>query len=171
MWLLKALGILVLALVCAIAVMFIMGSRLPSEHTASASADIAAPQARVWHLIEDVGKQPSWRTGLVGVKAVSAVNGHQCWTEVQKHMSMPLCEVVVEPPSTRVVSIADSTLPFGGTWTYQLQPIGTGATRLIITEDGTTDPALFRFIGHYIYHEDTMIKQYESDVLKATTKP
>jgi hypothetical protein len=169
--LLKALGILLLVIVCAVTVMFIMGARLPIEHRASVSATIAAPQAKVWQLMEDVHDQSTWRTGLVRVERVSTINGRQCWTEVQKQMSMPLCEVVVEPPSMRVVTIASSTLPFGGTWTYELQDGGANSTHLVITENGTTNPALFRFIGHYIYHEDTMIKQYEADLQKAVTKP
>jgi len=169
--LLKALGILLLVIVCAVGVMFIMGARLPVEHVASASTTVAAPQTRVWQLIEDVDKQPAWRSGLLRVERVSAVNGRRCWTEVQKHMNMPLCEVIVEPPSTRVVTIDSATLPFGGTWTYELQPSDASSTHLVITENGTTNPALFRFIGHYIYHEDTMIKQYEADLQKAAAKP
>lgn len=169
--LVKAFGILALVVVCAVVVMFIMGARLPVEHLASVSTTIAAPQAQVWQLIEDINKQPTWRTGLVRVERVSAINGRQCWTEVQKHMSMPLCEVVVQPPAMRVVLIASTTLPFGGTWTYQLQARDANSTQLVITENGETDPAFFRFIGHYIYHEDTMIKQYEADVQKAVAKP
>jgi hypothetical protein len=170
MRILKAFGILLLVVACAIGFMLVMGSRLPLAHTASAVAEISAPQARIWQLIEDLNAQPSWRTGLLSVEAVSTSSGHTCWTEVQKHMRMPLCEELTAAPSTRIVRIADATLPFGGTWTYQLQSIDANNTRLIITENGTTGPALYRFIGHYIYHEDTMLKQYEADVQKAVTK-
>jgi hypothetical protein len=82
-------------------------------------------------------------------------------------MRMPLCEELSVPPSTRIVRITDPKLPFGGTWTYQLEPSGPNASRLTITENGTTGPALWRFLGHYLFHEDTMIRQYESDVQKA----
>jgi hypothetical protein len=169
--LVKAFGILVLVVLCAVVVIFIMGARLPVEHLASVSSTIAAPQAQVWQLIEDVNKQPTWRTGLVRIEHVSTINGRQCWTEVQNHMSMPLCEVAVQPPAMRVVTIASASLPFGGTWTYELQAIDANSTHLVITENGVTNPAFFRFIGHYIYHEDTMIKQYESDVQKAVARP
>jgi hypothetical protein len=167
MRLLKALGIFLLVIVCAVGVMFAMGAMLPREHVASASVAVPVPQTRVWQLIEDVDKQPSWRTGLLSVEPMASQDGHRCWNEIQKHMRMPMCEEVTVAPSTRVVRIADPSLPFGGTWTYELQPIGAGATRLEITENGTTEPALYRFIDHYIYHEDTMIKQYEDDVQKA----
>jgi hypothetical protein len=164
---LRILGIFLVVVASAIVFMLVMGSRLPHEHTASASAEISAPRARVWQLIEDVNTQPTWRTGLLSIAATPTVNGHACWTEVQKHLRMPLCEELTAAPSTRIVRIADPTLPFGGTWTYQLQSIDANTTRLIITENGTTGPALYRFIGHYIYHEDTMVKQYEADVQKA----
>ena len=170
MRILKTLGILLLLIVVAIGIMFVMGSRLPLAHTASASIDIAAPQARVWQLMEDLNAQPSWRTGLISVEPLAPENGHTCWTEVQKHMRMPLCEDLTAPQSTRIVRIADPTLPFGGGWTYQLQPAGANATHLLITENGTTGPALFRFIGHYIYGEDTSVRQYEADLQKAATK-
>jgi len=167
---LKVLGTLFVLIVCAVGVMLVMGSMLPHVHTASASVEIAAPQARVWQLLEDIHTQPTWRTGLLAVELTAPENGHPCWTEVQKHMRMPLCEDVASPPSTRIVRIADPSLPFGGDWVYQLQPIDANAMRLTITENGTTGPALFRFIGHYIYGEDASIKQFEADVQKAVTK-
>jgi hypothetical protein len=167
MRLIKLLLLFIVVVAGFVLVAMVMGANLPHEHTAAASAEIAAPQAQIWQLLEDVNKQPTWRTGLLAIEPMQPQNGHICWTEVQKHMRMPLCEDITTAQSTRVVRIADPSLPFGGTWTYELQPIGANATRLTITEKGTTGPALFRFIGHYIYHEDTMIKQYEADVQKA----
>ena len=53
-------------------------------------------------------------------------------------------------------------------WTYQLEPAGaatgTGATRVTITEQGTTGPAIWRFFGHYLYGEDRSILQYLEDL-------
>ena len=83
---------------------------------------------------------------------------------------MPLCEDLAAPPATRIVRIADPSLPFGGDWVYQLQPIDANSTRLTITENGTTGPAFYRFVGHYILHEDASIKQFEADLQKAVTK-
>ena len=39
-----------------------------------------------------------------------------------------------------------------------------------ITENGFTNGWLFRFVGHYIFHEDTQIKKYESDLQKSIGK-
>jgi hypothetical protein len=169
---LKVLGAVVVLVACAIGIVFVMGARLPVNHVATSSIIVNAPQAAVWQMIEDIEKQPAWRTGLVAVEAMPPQNGHRCWTEVQKHMRMPLCEDASTPPAARVVRIADPSLPFGGTWTYdlvELDVVGapTKMTKLQITENGTTGPALYRFIGHYIIGEDAMIKEYESDVQKA----
>jgi len=167
---LRVLGIFLLLIVCAVGVMLFMGSRLPHAHIASATADVAAPQARVWQLINDNSTQASWRTGLLSVEVAAPQNGHPCWTEVQEHMRMPLCEELAAPPATRIVRIADPSLPFGGDWVYHLQPIDANSTRLTITENGTTGPAFYRFVGHYILHEDASIKQFEADLQKAVTK-
>jgi hypothetical protein len=167
---LKVLGIFLLLVVCAVGVMLVMGAMLPHAHIASATVDVAAPQARVWQLIEDNSRQPSWRTGLLSVETAAPQNGHPCWTEVQKQMRMLLCEDLAAPPSTRIVRIADPSLPFGGDWVYQLQPVDANSTRLTITENGTVGPAFYRFVGHYILHDDASIKQFEADLQKAVTK-
>jgi hypothetical protein len=39
-----------------------------------------------------------------------------------------------------------------------------------ITERGTTGPAMWRFVGHYVMGEDGSIKQYLSDLKRAATQ-
>lgn len=166
MRILRAFGVLLLVLAAIIVTAVIMGSSLPHEHVATASVVIAAPQDRVWAIIEDIDAQPKWRAGLKAVEALPPQDGHRCWNEIQSGGHMPLCEVSAAPPSSRVIRIADPNLPYGGTWTYDLQPIDAQSSRLTITENGTTGPALWRFIGHYIMHEDYSIKHYEADLQK-----
>jgi hypothetical protein len=171
MKILRVVGIVFIVLAVAFLIIFILGAMQPRAHTATVAATIDAPQIVVWQRIEDVAEQPSWRTGLTAVQPLPSQNGHTCWMEIQSHGKMPLCEIVAAAPATRIVAIADTKLPFGGTWTYELTPIDANHTRLSITENGTTGPALWRFAGHYIYHEDTTIKQYESDLQKSVGKP
>ena len=78
--------------------------------------------------------------------------------------------MLVSAPTTRVVRIADPNLSYGGIWTYELAPIDANSTRLTITENGFTNTWLFRFVGHYIFHEDSHIKQYEADLQKSIGK-
>ena len=51
---------------------------------------------------------------------------------------------------------ADPKLPFGGTWTYEVQPDVTGSA-VTITEDGEVYNPIFRFVSKFIMgHKATM---------------
>ena len=171
MRLLKLSGYLFLLLLAATAVVLGLGSRIAQQHTATASGIVAASQDRVWSLISDVSAQPRWRTGLKSVERLPAAPGGPCWRELQSAMAMPLCVTRADPPNTRIVEIADPKLPFGGSWTYTLKPVGLASTEVTIREDGVTRPALWRFVGHYILGEDTQVKQYLTDLQRAAPGP
>lgn len=166
----KGVGVLLLLLAVVFLVVYIMGSRLPNAHTVSVSVVIDAPQQHVWDMIENVGAQPAWRAGLKSVQMLPPQKGQTCWLETNSMGKMPLCEVLAAPTTLRVVRIADPDLSYGGIWTYQLEPAGAEQTRLTITENGTTGPAIWRFVGHYFFHEDTQIKKYESSLQAAVAK-
>lgn len=170
MRILRIIGIVAAVIAALVIVVFIMGALVPEQHTVTATVDIPAPQSVVWARIEDVNQQPTWRTGLKAVQPLPPRDGHTCWLEIQSMGKMPLCESLAAAPSTRIVYIADPKLPFGGEWTYQLEPEGANITRLTITENGTVGPWFFRFVDHYFIHEDSQIKQYEADLLKSVGK-
>lgn len=167
---LRILAVVLLVVAFLITTMLVLGGLLPRAHTVTADIVVPSPQAVVWQRIADVASQPTWRTGLSAVQPLAPQDGHPCWLEIQKYGKMPLCEKLAAPPSTRVVAIADPKLPFGGLWTYQLTPLDANSTRLSITENGTVGPWLWRFMDHYLYHEDTSIKQYEADLVKSVGK-
>ncbi len=164
MRLLRVSGYVFVVLLLATAIVIFMGSRLPVAHTATVSGIVPGSQERVWGLITDVERQPGWRSGLKAVEMLPAGAEGPCWTEVQTGMKMPLCVTSSEAPRRRVVRIADPKLPFGGDWTYELEGAGAAATKVTITERGTTGPAMWRFAGHYLMHEDGQIKQYLKDL-------
>ena len=170
MRILRIVGVAVAVVVLAVVVVFIMGALQPRNHTASVTAVINAPQAVVWQRIENVQTQMNWRSGLTAVKILDPQDGHTCWQETSSFGKMPLCEVLVDAPSTRIVRIADPNLPYGGLWTYELRAIDANSTSLRITENGFTNGWLFRFVGHYIFHEDTQIKKYEADLQNSVGK-
>src|SRR5277367_1317889 len=167
---LRFLGWLSVVIVVAILVMLVMGSRVPVQHTVSDAEMIPASQEKVWNLITDVPAQPNWRTGLKAVNPIPSQNGVTCWAEVASGMTMPLCADVREAPVKQVVRIADPKLPFGGTWTYVLEPTGENATKVTITENGTTGPMMWRFVDHYILHEDGEIKTYLADLKRVASQ-
>jgi hypothetical protein len=167
---LRFLGWLSVVIVVLICTAIFMGSRLPVGHTASVTDTIPASQQKVWGLITDPAAMPNWRTGLKAVNLLPSENGAPCWAEVQSGMTMPLCADVREAPVRQVVRIADPKLPFGGTWTYVLEPAGENETKVTITEKGTTGPAMWRFVDHYVMHEDGQIKQYLGDLKKVASQ-
>ena len=168
---LKILGVLCLLFLLACSVVYIMGARLPVEHAAIVAATIEAPPSQVWALISDTADEASWRKELKGVESAPDQNGQPCFREVQPMMKMTLCVVKSEPQSLRVVRIADKALPFGGTWTYSLQPTADGATQLIITEDGFVYPPVWRFVSHYVMGETGSMQMYVKDLQGAVKKP
>ena len=51
-----------------------------------------------------------------------------------------------EPPAILVTTIdADTDAPFGGTWTYQIEPVPTGVT-VTVTEAGWVNNPVFRLM-------------------------
>ena len=167
MRLVRASGWLLLALLFAVALMTLLGARLPRQHDAAASITIEASQGKVWSLIENVDEQPSWRHELRRVEPLPGHDDRRCWIEVQKHMRLPLCEEVTAAPITRVIAIADPNLSFGGTWTWTLTALTPDSTAVALYEHGTTDPALWRFLEHYVFREDTSIRLYERELKTA----
>jgi hypothetical protein len=62
--------------------------------------------------------------------------------------------------------IADTNLPFGGSWTYELTPGAVGQTKLTITEDGEVYNPIFRFVSRFVMGHEATINRYLSDVGK-----
>jgi hypothetical protein len=69
------------------------------------------------------------------------------------------------PGRSLVTRIADRSLPFGGTWTYTLEPSGNGST-LRIVEDGEVYNPLFRFVSRFIIGHHASIDRFLRDLGK-----
>jgi len=167
MRILKVLVSIVVVLLVAFAVMYAMGSALPNDHVTTIATTMPASQERVWQMIADVKSQAGWRTGLKAVEPWPSADGKECWLEVQSGMKMPLCVDASEPPVKRVVRIADASLPFSGSWTYEVTPKSATESTLSITERASTRTPMWKFVGHYVIGEDTAITQFDKDLKKA----
>ena len=66
---------------------------------------------------------------------------------------MPLEVLESDPPRKMVTRIADPNLPFGGTWTYQIEETSKGS-RITITENGEIYNPIFRTVARFFmgYH-------------------
>ena len=156
-WLIGAVS-LVVALV---AIVFLVGSLLPKAHVASGSARLPAPPERVWATITAVEDFPRWRADVAAVERLDAAGGVKRWREYEpSHGARGITYEVVEAAEPRrlVTRIADTDLPFGGRWEYDLSPED-GGSRLTITERGEVYNPLFRFMSRFVFgHMATMEK-------------
>ena len=156
---LTVVGALVALGVVLVGVTALVGSRLPKDHVASRRALIHRPPAEVYAAIRDFARAPEWRRDLKAVVMLDEADGRTRFREDGAHGSMAL-EVVEEVRDARLVTrIADESLPFGGTWTYELRPVPEG-TEIAITERGVVKPALFRALSKYVFTHHRTIEQY-----------
>lgn len=139
-----------------------VGTSLPVTHTASVSADLAAPDTVVWRALTDVEAFPEWRPDVDAVEALPDRDGLPAWRERGPSGSLLLEVGAFEPPRRMVARVRDPGGAFGGTWTYVVASRRDGS-RLTITEDGEVYSPLFRFVGRFILgHERTMRSYVEA---------
>ncbi len=163
MWILlyavAGLAVLILALV-------VVGACLPVAHKASRSAFLGRPPDEVWIAITDFAALPSWRTDLKEVERLADQEGHPVWRETYRNgQSVPYRLVESVAPKRLVGRIADPKLPFGGTWTWELEPAD-GGTRLTVTEDGEIYNLIFRALARFVFGHDGTIVRYLTDLEK-----
>ena len=134
----------------------ITGLLLPARHVATRSVAVPARPDPVWALITDFERNPAWRKDLRRVTRVPDQGGREVWREESADGEVIPYETVEREESRRLVRrIADPDLPFGGTWTIDVEPEGDGS-RVRITEHGEVRNPIFRFvstvlIGHTSY--------------------
>jgi uncharacterized protein YndB with AHSA1/START domain len=148
-------------------VIAIVGWSLPVRHQASAERTYRASPTALFALITDVSAFPSWRSEVTRVEQIPDENGHRRWIETTRN-GPPITYSVEQmvPDRLLVGRIADTGLPFGGSWTYELEPRGSGTTSLRITENGEVYNPIFRFVSRYVMGHDATIKQYLAAVEK-----
>jgi len=149
-WLLIIVG----AIVALIILVVVIGLLLPKAHRVSRTIRLQQNPQMVFETIRDWKSYPAWRQG-VSVQEWTGPNGATGWVEKMNRMEIPL--QILESSSNKLVTkIADPKLPFGGTWTYEVQPDGTGSA-VTITEDGEVYNPIFRFVSKFIMgHKSTL---------------
>ena len=162
-YILIAIGVLVALLVC----VALVGWALPKHHHVTVKRAYRATPPALFALISDVRGYPSWRTGLTKVEVLSEGGGPPRWRETTKSGGPITYAVEESVPERKLVGrIADTNLPFGGRWTYELTPIGPGETTLAITEDGDVYNPIFRFVSRFVMGHTATIERYLDDVEK-----
>lgn len=159
-----------LAVVGLLVLVTVIGWLLPRDHVATRVGRYHQPPEAIWAAITDVDAMPSWREGLKGVKRLPDRNGLPAHVEVTSMGEIPLETVEMTAPRKLVARIADSKLPFGGAWTFEITPVADGAT-LRITENGYVTNPFFRFMSRFVFGYTGQIEAYLRSLAKKFGEP
>jgi len=170
-WALIAIG----SLVAIVGVVAAVGAALPKGHQASVAARIARPAAEVWATIVDFGSWTAWNQEIQRMERLPDREGQAVWVMHDKNGKMPtrVLEATAPDgprPGRLVTRIDDPTLPFGGTWTWEVTPAGEQAD-VRITEDGEIYNPMFRFMARFVFGYEGTAKAFLAALGKKLGKP
>lgn len=161
----KLAGGIVGTILLLVLIAYLFGRSLPREHASTVSRDLPVPPEAVLARVTAYQDFPKWRKDVQKVEFDAATN------TVTEHTGFgPISYRVTEQSPRRMVTtiVADpATSPFGGTWTYEFEPIPTG-TRIRITENGFVNPPLMRLMSKYIFGHETTLKKFVTDLAAAS---
>ena len=127
-----------------------IGWFLPVGHAASRTVRLQQPPEAVWQAVTDYAAIPSWWDWSQRAERLPDRDGHEVWRESNKFGDTVTMETFEsDPPRKLVRKIVGENLPFGGAWTWEIQPVEGGCT-ITITEDGEIYNPFFRFMARFI---------------------
>lgn len=161
---LKWLAIIVGALIGLVVIIWAVGMMLPQSHVATASLALQQPADSVWGAVREIGAYPEWWSNANSVSRDTDRAGEVWVLEDPRGGQLPIEVVESEPPLRLVTRITeDESLPFGGTWTYEIEPGANGVT-LTVTEAGEVYNPIFRFFSRFVFGHYTTIESYLEDL-------
>lgn len=152
----KIAFILLGVIVAAIALVIVIGSLLPTKHIATRTATLMAAPSDLFRLIS--GPQ-DWRTDLREYKFFDQENRHMVRETDKRGQTITYEIVQSQPPTLLKRTIADKSLPFGGSWTWNIKPASEGSS-VTITEDGEVYNPIFRFVSRFVIGHTRTIDNY-----------
>jgi uncharacterized protein YndB with AHSA1/START domain len=154
LWIAAGLALLVL-------VVAIVGWLLPVAHVATRSAEYRYPRERVFAAISDVQSYAAWWSEVSKVEMLGSQNGRLRFREHTSNGPIVFEVEEASAPSRMVTRIADPDQPFGGTWTFEVEPRGEH-TRLTITERGEVYNPIFRFMSRFVFSQTATMESFLS---------
>jgi hypothetical protein len=152
----------VVGLVALVTIVTLVGLALPIGHRAQRTTVVSRPPADVFAAIADFTRYPDWRPDVRRVSVEGAGVGALVREESGGDTLTYRVEVY-DPPSRLVTRIADESLSFGGSWTYELRAMSAG-TELTITENGEVYNPIFRVLSRFVFGHHAAIDGYLSDL-------
>jgi len=146
-------------LAAAVLLVVLIGVFLPVRHTVTVERELTASPDEVWAAINGVEQFPDWRPGVDRAERLEPIAGWPAWREHGPDGTLTFAVAAIEPRRRLVTEIVDEGLPFGGRWTYVLDPVGAG-TRLTITEDGFIYNPVYRFVSRFFMGYEGTAESY-----------
>lgn len=160
----KGIAILLAVLFGLSILIVVVGVLLPKRHVVALSAIYSKSPEELAALI--TGPQ-SWRPDVAHEKSETGTTGEHLSRETDRRGRTVVYQVLILQPSRQFSRrIVTRDLPYGGTWTYALQPLG-AKTKLTVTEDGEVYNPAFRFVARFVMGYETSIKTYLTDLGRA----
>lgn len=154
-WILWVIG----AIVVVAGTATLIGALLPVGHVATCRAEIDQPPEAIWSALTDINGFPSWRTDLKRVEIIDDDREHPVWKEEGEFGVMTFERLEADPPRRLVGKIVGKESGFGGGWTYEITPKGTGSI-VTVTENGEVYNPIFRFMSRFIFGHTKTLKDY-----------
>jgi uncharacterized protein YndB with AHSA1/START domain len=139
----------------------LVGWMLPVGHVASRSVGVRASPEAVFDLLRDVAAYPAWRPDVTRIDILEDGPGAVRFREHSSTGTLTLEIIEASRPGKIVTRIADPSQPFGGTWTFDIAPAGSGST-VTITERGEVYNPVFRFVARFILGHHRTIDRFLS---------
>ena len=133
-----------------------IGMLLPRDHVATRSRTFSRPPDEVWRAVTDLEAMPAWRSGVTKVEMLSPTS----FREHGKHGAVTYA-IEDDRAGHRVNRIADTGLPYGGLWRFELA----GST-LTITEEGFVTNPIFRFMSNTVFSPTKSLERFLADLAK-----
>ncbi len=151
-------------------VVYGVGMALPKDHVARAETIVAASPAQVAALVRSVERQPDWRRSVDAIEIVGRDDGVLRYVERSGGEAILFDFREERPDALFRSTIADPSLPFGGSWTIALAPVPSG-TRVAIEERGTVTNPIFRFFSRFVFGHESTMRTYLADLQRAAARP
>lgn len=155
--------ILVGVVVLLIAGAIVVGALLPKRHVVTRTAVFKTSPEKLFALI--AGNQ-DWRPDVKACEVITE-GGKQFQRETSRRGEIVVYELEASrPPMAIQRRIATENLPYGGSWSFALEPEN-GGTRVRITEDGEVYNPLFRFVSRFVMGQTATLDAYLAAMGKA----
>ena len=131
-------------------VLYVAGLFIPVAHVASSSIRLRQPVDSIWRTVRALEESASWWPAVSAMERLPDQDGREVWLQRQTTGNMAMEVMESTEPVRLVMRIADDKLPFGGTWTYDIQEEA-GGSRITITEGGEIYSPFFRVMSRLFF--------------------